>query len=122
MLVLAIIFAPTFAGGEHEPVAHVSDFRRPATILLRQPFASAESLDDLFDLQKLGFGILHVFRPCERAFGTRTQVALKVTNLCVLAQLRFQNDIAASVVVDLRQRLVDQCDPLFDRLALASQL
>ena len=74
VLVLAVVLAPALAGGKQEPVAHISDLRRPAPVLLRQSLAPAEALDDRFDLQKLGFGILLIVRAGQRAFGTGPQL------------------------------------------------
>jgi len=62
MLVLAMVFAPAFAGGKDKPVAHVGDLGRPAAILFGQTLAPAQPLDDLPDLQEFGFRVLRIVR------------------------------------------------------------
>ena len=122
MLVLGVVLAPAFAGGKKEPVAHIGDFGRPAAILFRQAFAPPEAVNDGFDLQKLGLGILGIVRPGDRALGAGAQFLLEVADLGVGAGLRFQQNEAPGVVVDLAQRLVDVGDALFDGFALTGQL
>jgi hypothetical protein len=122
VLVFAAVFTPTFAGGEHEPVAHVGDLGRPASVGLGRPVAAAEAFDDVPDLQELGLGILRVVRARQRAFGAGPQFGLEVAHLGVGRGLRFQRDEATGVVVDLRQGHVDARHPFLDGLALAVQL
>jgi hypothetical protein len=62
VLVLAVVLAPALAGGEDEPVADVGDLGRPAAVLLGESLAAAQTLDDVLDLQELGFRILGVVR------------------------------------------------------------
>ena len=90
MLVLAVILAPAFAGSKTEPVAHVGDLAHPATVEFRLAFTPAEALDDVFDLQELGFGILCVIGAGECAFSAGAQIGLKVADVGVQAGLRFQ--------------------------------
>ena len=119
---LAAVFAPAFARSKDEPVAHVGDLGRPAPIGFSGAFAAPEALDDALDLQELGFRILRVFRPRDRAFGAGSQLAVEVAHFHVGRRLRLQRDEAAGVVVDLRQRFVDVRDALLDRFALPVQL
>ena len=62
MLVLAVVFAPAFAGGKQEPVAHVRDLGRPAPVLVGGAFAPTEAVDDFLDLQELRLRVLGVVR------------------------------------------------------------
>jgi hypothetical protein len=60
--------------------------------------------------------------PVSAAFGAGAQLGLEVADVGIGRRLRFERDVAAGVVVDLRQRGVDARDALADRLAPHCQL
>jgi len=60
VLVLFIVFTPAFAGCEQKPVAYIGNLGRPAAIQLGLTLAPPKALDDVLDLQKLGFRVLGV--------------------------------------------------------------
>ncbi len=122
MLVLAAVLAPALAGGEGEPLTHVGDLGGPAAIQIAEPVASAEAVDDGSHLQELGLGVGRVVGAGQRALGAGAQRGLEVADLGVGIDLRLQHDVAARVVVDLRQRLVDARDAVADGFAFASEL
>ena len=133
MLVFTAVLTPAFTGGKHKPVAHIGDFGGPFAVLVSLPGAAAQALNDGLDLQEFSFRILRICgclsvrarveaQARQRPIQAGTQLNLKVAHLNVLGGLRLQQNKAARVVVNLRQREIDEVNPLFDGFALAPQL
>jgi len=119
---LATVLAPALRGGKHEAVAHVGHFPGPAPVQVGLALAAAEAFDDAFHLEEFRLGVLHILGAGQGALGAGPQLALEIPDFGIRAGLRFQFDIAAGVVVDLAQGLVDPLDALLDGLALAGEL
>src|ERR1035437_9674867 len=106
MPMLALVFTPTLTTSKDKPVAHVGHLLRPVPILLGLAFAATQTLDDLLDLQKLGFGILGIIGfwvvSRQTAVQASAQLGLKVAHLRIGGDLRFEHDKTPRVVVNLR--------------------
>ena len=118
----AVVFAPPFAGGKNKPVAHVGHFGGPAPIEVGISFTPLEAINDSPHLEEFGFGVLRVIRAGQRPFGAGSQLRLKVTDVGVGADLYFEGDVSARIVVDLRERFVEPRNALPDGLSFAGQL